>query len=110
MNHVARRHDRRLTITGFLALLGIPAAGCAGYGDVSPAAYDYATALYAISNRQAADKLDAVTNQLAAAQAAGELAEHETEWLTDIVDEARAGDWQSANQHSRRMMEDQAER
>ncbi len=110
MNQIARQPLRRPTLHGLVALFGLSAGGCSGYGEVGPAAYDYATALYSISNRQAADKLDDVCDQLSASQSAGELAEHEAEWLMGIVDEARTGDWEAASSHSRRMMEDQAKR
>ena len=88
---------------GVLSLL---VCGC-GYGEVSPAAYAYAKALYGVANRQAADRLDAVDEQIAAAEEAGELSPREAGWLGDIVDEARDGDWKDAAAAARRMMEDQ---
>jgi len=96
----------RWTVVG---LLLICAAGCQSYGEVSPTAYEYAKALYSISNRQAEHKLDEVTEQINVSQQNGELPESEAEWLRDIVDNARQGEWKLANQASRQMMEDQVQ-
>ncbi len=84
-------------------------SGCAGYGAVSPAAYDYATALYSISNRKAEDRLEQIDEQMRLARQAGELSPQESEWLHEILADARNGQWESANSACRRMMEDQVD-
>ena len=81
--------------------------GCGGYGEVSPTAYEYAKALYSITNRKAQDRLELVDAQIDTAHDEGKLTDQESQWLLDIVEEANGGDWQSANRASRRMMEDQ---
>jgi hypothetical protein len=83
------------------------AAGCGGYGEVSPAAYDFATALYSISNGRAADRLDEVNTLIEAARTRGELTANEASWLIAIVSDARSGDWAAAAKQSRRMIADQ---
>lgn len=85
---------------------GILVAGC-GYGEVSPNTYQYAQALYGLTNKRAEAKLDPVSAQIESARAAGELPDREAEWLQAIVADARRGDWQAANAAARRMMEDQ---
>lgn len=96
--------QRRLLPIGLAALMTI--AGC-GYGPVSPTAYQYSKALYSLSNRQAADRIDGVQTQIEQAREAGELPPHEAGWLTDICDHCRAARWDEAQAAARRMMEDQ---
>lgn len=103
-----QRTFARTTTLVLLAILTIaPVSGCGGYGEVSPAAYDCATALYAVCNRKAADKLAVVTEHIQRARAAGELSEQEVGWLEAIVRDAGQGDWESAARACRTMMEDQ---
>jgi len=80
--------------------------GC-GYGEVSPAAHEYAQALYTLSNRQSADRIDEVAAKITAAASAGEVTSREADWLNDICDQCRNGDWADAQQAARSMMEDQ---
>ncbi|MEM9660024.1 MAG: hypothetical protein AAF961_16795, partial [Planctomycetota bacterium] len=54
------------------------AVGCGGYGEVSPAAYEYAKTLYSITNRETTAKLDDVSERIEAAQEARELSESES--------------------------------
>jgi hypothetical protein len=96
----------RTTASILLATTFVTVAGC-GYGEVSPCAYECATALYSICNRMAEDKLAAVTEHVAQAREAGQLSQQEAEWLEAIVNEAGRGDWQSAARACRAMMEDQ---
>lgn len=94
---------RKVTI-GALLLLTV---GCGGYGEVSPTAYEYAKALYAISNRQASANLDGVEQQIDQAESVEQLTTQEAAWLTDIIADCRAGEWQTAQKAARRMMQDQ---
>jgi hypothetical protein len=93
-------------VLGLLALSLAVTPGC-GYGSVSPLAYDYAKALYSISNRQAADQLEGVQQQIATAHQNGELSEQEAEWLIAILQDAQAAEWKAASRAARRMLEDQ---
>lgn len=90
-----------------LALATTLLGGCGGYGDVSPAAYDYATAIYSVANRESADAIDGLAEQVEAAAAAGEINSQEAQWLQDMLADARGGDWESARTAARRMLEDQ---
>jgi hypothetical protein len=89
------------------AALCAPVAGCGGYGAVSPVTYEYAKALYSITNRKAEDKLADVEAQITTASAAGKMSAEEADWLMAIVSDAKSGDWESANQAARQIMEDQ---
>ncbi|REJ91520.1 MAG: hypothetical protein DWQ34_14655 [Planctomycetota bacterium] len=83
--------------------------GCGGYGDISPHGYEYATALYSICNRRDEARLESFSQQLIAAREAGELPEHEAEWMEEIIDLARNGEWEDAARKSRRILMDQVE-
>ena len=92
------------TITVLVAAATI---GCGGYGVVSETAYDYATALYSVANREAASQLESLAAQIDAATAAGELTAAESQWLGAMLADARDGDWAAARAAARRLMEDQ---
>lgn len=101
--------------SSFRARLAVAAAcliasttlGCAQYGPVSKPAYDYATALYSMSNRKDATKLPVVTAQIRTAREAGEITADEAAYLDEIVVMATGGDWQTAATSSRTMMVEQ---
>jgi hypothetical protein len=97
---------RATTAIGALALLVLAVPGC-GYGAVSDAAYDHATALYSIANRRADETLDQFAGQIESARTSGALSDQEAAWLEAIVDDARQGRWDAALKASRAMMEDQ---
>jgi hypothetical protein len=90
----------------FLAASVLLVVGC-GYGEVSPAAYDFATALYSISNVRAGDRLNEVSTMIESARTSGKLTDKEATWLTEIVSDARSGDWETAAKKSRRIVADQ---
>ena len=106
-----RRFDSQSAprLAGLLFVLLVLAAGCGGYGEISPHSYEYAKALYSICNRQDESRLDPFSEQLLAAADAGELPVHEAEWMEDIADLARDGQWEDAARKSRRMLMDQVE-
>ncbi|MEM9185341.1 MAG: hypothetical protein AAGB00_02445 [Planctomycetota bacterium] len=89
------------------AAVGVAAAGCGGYGEVSPEAYQHAKAIYNIAGRKAADRIDPFCEKLDAAQARGEVSATEAAWLHAIADDARRGDWQAASRAARQLMEEQ---
>ena len=93
-----------------VVLLELGLAGGCGYGDVSPATYQYAKALYNITNRKLADRLPAVEQQIAVSREAGDVLPHEADWLPAIIDTAKNKRWEKAMRAARRMMEDQIER
>jgi hypothetical protein len=78
-----------------------------GYGEVSDKAYEIATALYSVCNRQDTAKLQEIENLLASAQSDSSLSHVETGILQEILQTARAGDWESATSKSRALLEDQ---
>ena len=97
-----------LTLAASLAGL-LFGSGCSRHSDASPAAYEYAKALYSITNRQAADKIDDVSVQIDAAHEKGEISAREAKLLHDMLEDARSGAWKDANRAARRFMEAQIE-
>ena len=91
----------------FLTLLLLLCLGCGDYPEISPTAYQYAKALYSVTNRQRTEKLPAVSGQIAAAEQRGKITSQEAEWLKAIIDDADRGDWQTAQAETRKMMTDQ---
>jgi hypothetical protein len=89
-------------------LVGLMLAGC-GYGEVTPRCYDYAKALYSICNRRDADRLEEFAALVDADLQSGELGDQEADWLRDIAERARAGDWSDAQAAARRLLEDQVQ-
>lgn len=90
------------------ALVLLTMSGC-GYGHVSSTGYEYAKALYSLSNRQSAARVEPVQAQIDAAAESGELPAQEAEWLLGICEQCRNGDWESAQASARQMMVDQVE-
>lgn len=80
-----------------------------GYGELSPKAYAYAKALYSICNLKDEKRLPKVESMIAESLKKGEISERERDWLQDVIDRARDGDWETALSRARRMMEDQVE-
>lgn len=102
--------DRGVKGWGVRALLcALLFCGC-GYSEISPTAYEYAKAIYSLSNRRATDKIAAVEERIAAAAESGELTLNEAGWLNDLCEDCRAGRWEKAQAAARRMMEDQVRR
>ena len=91
-------------VVGVVIVVSTLMVGCGGYGRVSDTAYDFALALHAICNSQAADKLPLFEEKLEAAKADGTLTPREAQWLEEILASARAGDWQSATRESRALL------
>jgi hypothetical protein len=83
--------------------------GCSDYQGISPTAYQYAKALYNVTNRRRSEKLDQVSDLIAVSKQEGQITEQEVEWLERIIEDARDGDWQTAQKMARRMMSDQVQ-
>ena len=103
-------HGRRRTysmLVRFPVVLAILASGCGGYGEVSPKAYEFAKSIYSISNQKSVQRREKVAKLVGDSHAAGELTDQEHQWLRDIIEQGNNGDWASAAQACRRIMEDQ---
>jgi len=102
------RSDQHATslLAAIAAVVLLTLSGC-GYGPISSTGYEYAQALYSLSNRQSADRVDGVQAQIDAAAQSGDLPAQEAEWLLDICEQCRDDDWESAQANARRMMVDQ---
>jgi len=91
----------------FTLMTSLFVSGCQKYGEVSPKAYELATALYSVCNRQDTARLEKVESLIAESTKAAELSSSEEKWLTSILESARSGSWESAASAARTMMEEQ---
>ena len=83
-----------------------------GYGKVSPRAYEVSTALYGACLAKSDARLESIENLLdedADREDTPGVSENERRWLESMIRTARDGDWKSAANSARRMMEDQVE-
>ena len=83
--------------------------GC-GYPEVSPTTYEIAGALYSVSNLKREDGLANVETLISESLQAQEISSREAGYLIEIVQQCRAGDWETAQAECRRMMDDQIDR
>lgn len=81
-------------------------AGC-GYPEVSPKTYELAKAMYSVSNLKREDGIEKVESLIAESLQAGEITDGEADYLREIVQQCRDGEWDDAQQECRRLMEDQ---
>lgn len=91
-----------------LCLLLVCLVGC-GYGEVSPASYEYAKALYSACNRKSTESLGKIQEDLRRAEEAGDISSQEANWLEDIIRAAENEKWEAAMNSARRMMDDQVQ-
>ncbi|MGL4513744.1 MAG: hypothetical protein ACRCT8_11695 [Lacipirellulaceae bacterium] len=80
--------------------------GC-GYGALSDEAYGYAEAVFGVAGRKAAERVEAITADIGAAERDGRLRAHEATWLRTMLDDCRAERWSEAQRAARAMMESQ---
>lgn len=100
----------RVSIVTMVLGLIFSMPGCQQYGDVSPAAYELATALYSIANRADANRLPQVKQLVVENHQSGKLSATEQAWLLEIVDVAEQGDWEVAMKSARTMLDEQVTR
>ena len=99
------------SITPVLLLLITPFlfVGCSKYGEVSPRTYEISSALYSVCNRKDTTRLDKVQELIESSVSSGDISASEQQWLTEIVESGRSGDWESAAQEARTIMEEQVQ-
>ena len=93
----------------YLAGLVICLAGCRGYPEVSPAAFELAKAVNNLCNLRDAEQIPTASAIIAQQHAAGEITDAEQELLTDILTLAAGGKWERAEADARRLLADQTE-
>lgn len=81
-----------------------------GYPPVSDNAYQYATAMISICNREDETRLKILADKITAAESSGELSAQESRMLLKIVRTAERGNWQKSESDVRRLMADQTTR
>ncbi|MEL7496576.1 MAG: hypothetical protein AAFN77_03140 [Planctomycetota bacterium] len=79
-----------------------------GYGEVSPATYELAKSLYSACLKKSDEHLNRV-DDLLNQNDTPPIPSNERRWLNQIIKQAQNGDWESAAQKAKRMMEDQVD-
>ncbi len=77
-----------------------------GYGEVTPKTYQFSKAIYSACLKKSDEHLAKVRTLLLASDKFS-IPTHERVWLEQITDLAQRGNWESAANKARRMMEDQ---
>ena len=81
-----------------------------GYGKVSPGAYEFSKAIIGACQAKSDDRVKAVEGLLAEdSDVVVKISNTERGWLESMISKAKDGDWKSAANSARRMMEDQVE-
>lgn len=102
-----KQFGRRLGWPLFLCAGVLMLGGCTRYGPTSAAGYQYATALYSVCNLEDAERLKRLREMVEADRDAEKITPQEARWVGAILDQAAAGDWETAKRKSRKLMEDQ---
>lgn len=105
--------SNRIVFQGFivlvLVLLLLVGAGWwmnRGYGEVSPMTYEFSKALYSACLTKSNEHLTKVKKMLDEADE-NSIPSSERRWIEKIIESALRGQWQTAAQKAKRMMEDQ---
>ncbi len=91
-----------------LAILAAVAWFNQGYGEVSSKTYELSTALYTACMNRSEVHLSKV-EELLGTEANESIPSGERQWLQQIIDRARSGDWETAAKSARQIMEDQVD-
>ncbi len=81
--------------------------GCGGYPEVSPQAVELAKAVDNLCNLRDVSQIAQAREIVQNEHGAGAITEDEHSYLLNILDTAASGDWDAAQQESRRLLEDQ---
>lgn len=79
-----------------------------GYGKVDQKSYQISQAIYSASLERDLGRVQRVEAKLNAADL--QIPDLERQWLLEIIEDAKSGNWDSAIRMSRRMLKDQNDR
>lgn len=96
------------TVLILITCLFCTTSGCTGYGKVSDRTYELAKALYSICNAKDEQRLVKIRTMISDEKPGVAMTAREIDWLENIVEQAEAGQWDSASAKARQLMEDQA--
>lgn len=98
-----------IRLVALLVLTLLPLNGC-GYPEVTPKTYELSKALYSVCNQKSEERLEAVQKLIQSSLEQNEINESEADWLNGIIAQAQEGNWETATQEVRQLMEDQIDR
>lgn len=93
----------------FLATVSLTVGCGREYAGASEQTYKIATALVAICDRKVEPKLAEVETLIEEGVKNDSVSEREANYLQDIVEQARAGEWEAAEEKARQVLSDQVE-
>ncbi|PHR85899.1 MAG: hypothetical protein COA78_38695 [Blastopirellula sp.] len=79
------------------------------YGETSDKAYEFAVAIFSTCNQQDEARLKEISTMIDSAISDGEIQREEAKWLTAIIDNGLAGNWDKASADVRQLMKDQVQ-
>ena len=103
-------HVSSVYVAALVLGIALVTAGCGRYPHFSQRAYDISASLYNVCSQQRADKLGDLNQIVEDSLSDGQITADEAGWLSDVIAQAEAGDWQAARLESRTIMEDQVVR
>ncbi len=103
------RNRSFIRLVALLVLMLLPLNGC-GYPEVSPKTYELSKALYSVCNQKSEERLQTVQKLIQSSLEQKEINDSEADWLNGIIAQAQEGNWATATQEVRQMMEDQIDR
>lgn len=88
----------------WLLCLLVPLTSGCGYPRVSPEAFELAKAVDNLCNLRDATQLPRAREIIIERHEAGDISNQELGWLSTILDQAEAGNWEAAMQSSRKLL------
>lgn len=98
-------------IRAVLLIAAVAITGCGRpYAGASERSYEIATSLVTITARKMDGKLNDVETLISESLTANEIQPHEAEYLSEIIADAKAGNWEQAQTSARQILNDQVDR
>jgi hypothetical protein len=78
-----------------------------GYGEISNNAYQYARSLYTVCNQRDSQRLEKIVAMIEADLQAQKISNRDHQYLMGLVQKAKAGEWDDAQESIRQLLEAQ---
>lgn len=104
----------RWIVLGSIVLILLVAVGYwlqrPAYGEIGRKGYDYAMALSSACSGRSQARVAKISQMITQSEEAGELNAAESNWLQQIVQQTNTGNWETAYENVRLLMQCQTER
>ena len=78
-----------------------------GYGEITESGYQYARSLYTVCNQHDEGRLATIHSRIEEDYKEGKLSDRDYRYLTTLIDLAKSGDWNGAQEEIRQLLEAQ---